>query len=55
MKDINEYEAIHNLNPANDKLGKDRDFKENTNRYLNWLSDKCKELEKRISILEKVL
>ena len=37
MKDLDEYEAMRNLNPATDKLGRDRDFQENTANSLKWV------------------
>ena len=47
MRDLDEYEAIRNLNPCTDKLGRDRDFKDSTMTYLN-------NLDKRVEILESL-
>ena len=52
MKDIDEYEAIRNLNPSVDKLGRDRDFKDNTATSLKWVTNKIDDLEQRLKILE---
>ena len=53
MKSIDEHEALHNLNPATDKLGRDRDFQENTAHSIKWLSNEVEVLKQRIDILEK--
>ena len=55
MKNIDEYEVIHNLNPATDKLGKDRDFKENTSHSLQWLTNKVNNLDQRLRLVESLL
>lgn len=55
MKDLDEYEAMRNLNPATDKLGRDRDFQENTANSLKWVSSKIEDMEKRILILENII
>ena len=55
MRDIDEYESMRNLNPSTDKLGKDRDFKDNTARSLEWLTNKVIENDQRIHILESII
>ena len=53
MRDLDEYEALHNLNPCTDKLGKDRDFRENISNSVNFLTNKVKQLEKNVLQLMK--
>ena len=55
MNDIDEYEAIHNLNPATDKLGRDRDFQDNTARSLKWLTDKVTNIDQRLQLIEGII
>ena len=55
MKSVDEYEAIRNLNPCTDKLGRDRDFKDNVSQSIRWISEKMIDMEKRILILESLL
>ena len=55
MKDLDEYEAMRNLNPSTDKLGRDRDFQENTANSLKWTTDKLQDMEQRIRILEAII
>tara|TARA_R110002020_G_scaffold267924_1_gene483090 strand:+ start:951 stop:1130 length:180 start_codon:yes stop_codon:yes gene_type:complete len=55
MKSIDECEAIRNLNPCIDKLGKDRDFQQNTANSINWLTNKIIDIEQKIVILESLL
>ena len=55
MKDIDEYEAMRNLNPATDKLGRDRDFQENTANSLKWATDRINDMEQRLLILESII
>ena len=45
MNELDEYEALRNLNPSTDKLGRDRDFKDNTSRYLKHLDERLTSLE----------
>tara|TARA_R100001594_G_scaffold77741_2_gene112296 strand:- start:327 stop:554 length:228 start_codon:yes stop_codon:yes gene_type:complete len=52
MRDIDTHEAMRNLNPCSDKLGRDRDFKDGVNMSLNWLTKEIKELKERIKVLE---
>ena len=49
MNERDLYESMQNLNPAVDKLGKDRDFKENVMQCIRYLDDKVKELERRLN------
>ena len=55
MKSIDEYEAIRNLNPCTDKLGRDRDFKENVNQSFRWVTDKLLDVDQRLAIIESLL
>tara|TARA_R110000824_G_scaffold110418_2_gene258405 strand:- start:12482 stop:12643 length:162 start_codon:yes stop_codon:yes gene_type:complete len=48
MNERDLYESMQNLNPCVDKLGRDRDFKENIIQCINYLSDKIKEIERRL-------
>jgi len=48
-------EAIRNLNPATDKLGRDRDFKDATNMRLNLLEASIDKLLIHIRELELCL
>jgi phage-related tail protein len=52
MRDIDVHEAMSNLNPCSDKLGRDRDFKDAMNAFVKWTDSKIKELEKKIEELE---
>tara|TARA_R100000808_G_C2142579_1_gene150335 strand:- start:1300 stop:1503 length:204 start_codon:yes stop_codon:yes gene_type:complete len=52
---IDEYEAMRNLNPATDKLGRDRDFQENTANSLQWATEKIQDMDQRIKILEAIV
>ena len=52
MRDLDEYESNRNLIPCTDKLGRDRDFKDNTITYLNNLDKRVKFLE---SLFKKYL
>ena len=42
------YESMQNLNPAVDKLGKDRDFKENVMQCIRYLDNEIKEIKRRL-------
>lgn len=55
MNDLDAYEAIRNLNPATDKLGKDRDFKDNTARSLQWLIERMDSMEQRLQLIEGII
>ena len=55
MRDIDEYEAMRNLNPSVDKLGRDRDFKDNTAASLRWATDKINDLDQRLQIIEGII
>jgi len=52
MRDIEVHEAMNNLNPCSGKLGRDRDFKDAMNAFMNWTSKEIKELKERIKVLE---
>lgn len=52
MRDIEVHEAMNKLNPCSDKLGRDRDFKDAMNAFMNWTSKEIKELKERIKVLE---
>tara|TARA_Y100000310_G_C20008307_1_gene501726 strand:+ start:312 stop:491 length:180 start_codon:yes stop_codon:yes gene_type:complete len=52
MRDIELHEAMNRLNPCSDKLGRDRDFKDAMNAFLQWTDNEIKELKKRIKELE---
>tara|TARA_R100000315_G_C5203876_1_gene120258 strand:+ start:711 stop:905 length:195 start_codon:yes stop_codon:yes gene_type:complete len=52
MRDIEVHEAMNNLNPCSDKLGRDRDFKDAMNAFMNWANKEIKELKERIKVLE---
>ena len=45
ITDRDEQEALYNLNPCTDKLGKDRDFRDAVSVRLNALETKVRELE----------
>lgn len=55
MKDIDEYEAMRNLNPATDRLGRDRDFKDNTAQSLDWITNRINDMEQRLQIMENII
>ena len=55
MNELDEYEALRNLNPSTDKLGKDRDFQQNTANSLRWVTDKLEEVDHRIQIIEAII
>tara|TARA_Y100000593_G_C4237454_1_gene300354 strand:+ start:466 stop:672 length:207 start_codon:yes stop_codon:yes gene_type:complete len=55
MNNIDEYEAIRKLNPCNDKLGRDRDFKDNTSKAIQWLTEKIIKNEKNVLQLTQEL
>jgi|TARA_R110000824_G_scaffold257964_3_gene446896 hypothetical protein len=55
MNELEEHEAMHNLNPAMDKLGRDRDFRDYTNRSFEFLLDKLDDITQRVGILEGIL
>ena len=55
MRDIDEYEALRNLNPATDKLGKDRDFQDNTARSIQCLTERMDSIEQRLQIIENII
>ena len=55
MNDLDACEAIRNRNPATDKLGKDRDFKDNTAASLRWITDAIDNLENRLQIIESII
>ena len=52
MRDIEVHDAMSNLNPCSDKMGRDRDFKDAMNAFVKWTDNKIEELEKRIKELE---
>jgi len=55
MRDIDEYEAMRNLNPSVDKLGRDRDFKDNTAASLRWTTNRIDDLDQRLQIIEEII
>ena len=55
MDETNASEAIRNLNPATDKLGKDRDFKDAVCTRLNSLEEDVRKLMVHIRELELCL
>ena len=55
MDEINANEAIRNLNPATDKLGKDRDFQDAVCVRLNALENEVNGLKIHIRELELCL
>ena len=55
MRDIDEYEAMRNLNPSVDKLGRDRDFKDNTCQSLKWMTDKINNIDERLQLIEGII
>ena len=55
MKDIDEYEAMRNLNPSIGKLERDRDFKDNTAASLRWTTDKINDLDQRLQMIEGII
>ena len=55
MRDLDEYEAMRNLNPSTDKLGRDRDFQENTAHSIKFLSDKLDEVDHRLHVIEAII
>ena len=55
MKDIDEYEAMRNLNTATDRLGRDRDFKDNTAQSLDWITNRINDMEQRLQIMENII
>ena len=48
MEERDLYESMYNLNPAVDKLGRDRDFKENIMKCIKYLDNEIKELKRRL-------
>jgi hypothetical protein len=55
MDETNASESIRNLNPSNDKLGKDRDFKDAVCVRLNALEEDVRKLIIHIRELELCL
>ena len=55
MNQLDEHEAIRNLNPATDKLGRDRDFKDNTCQSLKWMTDKINNIDERLQLIEGII
>jgi hypothetical protein len=55
MRDIEEYEAMRNLNPSTDKLGRDRDFQQNTANSLKWATDRINDMEQRLQLIEGII
>ena len=52
MRDIEADDAMSNLNPCSDKLGRDRDFRDAMNAFVKWTDNKIKELENKVKELE---
>jgi len=52
MRDIEVHEAMNNLNPCSDRLGRDRDFKDAMSAFIKWADNEIKELKERIKVLE---
>ena len=48
MNERDLYESMQNLNPCVDKLGKERDFKENIMQCIRYLDNEIKELKRRL-------
>ena len=55
MNDLDACEAIRNLNPATDKLGKDRDFKDHTAHSLQWLIERMDDMDQRLQLIEGII
>ena len=45
MNERDLYESMQNLNPAVDKLGKDRDFQQNIMQCIKYLDNEIKEFQ----------
>ena len=52
MRDIDVHEAMINLDPCSDKLGRDRDFKDAMSAFVKWTNNEIKTLKERIKVLE---
>tara|TARA_Y100000593_G_scaffold56895_1_gene106013 strand:+ start:88 stop:264 length:177 start_codon:yes stop_codon:yes gene_type:complete len=48
MNEKDLYESLKNLNPARDKLGKDRDFQQNIMQCIRYLDNEIKEIKRRL-------
>ena len=48
MNEEDLYESLKNLNPARDKLGKDRDFQQNIMQCIRYLDNEIKEIKRRL-------
>ena len=48
MNERDLYESLRNLNPAVDKLGKDRDFQQNIMQCIRYLDNEIKEIKRRV-------
>ena len=48
MNERDLYESLRNLNPAVDKLGKDRDFQQNIMQCIRYLDNEIKEIKRRL-------
>ena len=49
MNERDLYDSMQNLNPAIDKLGKDRDFKDAVMQCIRYLDDEIKEIKRRLN------
>jgi len=52
MRDIDVHEAMSNLNPCSSKMGRDEDFKDAMNAFVEWTNNQIKTLKERIKVLE---
>ena len=52
MRDIELHEAMGNLNPCTDKLGRERDFKDAMNAFVKWTDNEIDKLKEKIKELE---
>ena len=52
MRDIDVHEAMRRLDPCSDKLGRERDFKDAMNAFVNWTNNEISQLKEKIKELE---
>ncbi len=49
MNERDLYESMQKLNPSVDRLGRERDFKENIMQCIKYLDDEIKEIKRRLN------
>ena len=49
MNERDLYESMINLNPSNDKLGRERDLKDNVMQCINHIMDRIESIERKLN------